>query len=109
MKIEMNLLTAALGCSVGLLTDARIATTGQKSARISFGVGEAAARSVARHRGHTRRVARRTSRRTSLRVSHRYSALPSGCPLRGPCYYCGGVYYQAVVESDSTTYIIVTP
>ncbi len=107
MKIKMVLLSAALGCSIGLLADARIEITGQKSTQIllSFGVGEA----VAQRRGHTRRVARRTSRRTARRVSHRYVALPAGCPLRGPYYYCGGVYYQAVVESGSTTYVIVTP
>ena len=109
MKIKMVLLSVALGCGVALLADARIETTGKKSTQVSFGVGEAAARSVARHRGHTRRVARRTARRTSRRVSHRYVGLPSGCPLRGAYYYCGGVYYQAVVESGSTTYIVVTP
>ncbi len=109
MRFKKILLSVALGCSVGLLADARIETTGQKSTQISFGVGEAVARSVARHRGQTRRVARRTSRRTSRRVSHRYSALPRGCPFGGAYYYCGGVYYQPVVESGSTVYIIVTP
>ncbi len=105
MKIKMVLLSVALGCSVGLLADARIETTGQKSTQISFGVGEAVARSL----GQTRRVARRTSRRTSRRVARRYSALPRGCPLVGYYYYCGGVYYQPVVESGSTVYVIVTP
>jgi len=109
VKIKMVLLSVALGCSVGLLADARIETTGQKSTQISFGVGEAAARSVARHRGHTRRVARRTLRRTSRRVSRRYSALPAACPFGGAYYYCGGVYYQPVVENGTTTYVIVTP
>lgn len=105
MKIKMVLLSVALGCSVGLLADARIETTGQKSTQISFGVGEA----VAGGFGQTRRVARRTSRRTSRRVARRYSALPRGCPLAGAYYYCGGVYYQPVVESGTTVYVIVTP
>ncbi len=105
MGFRKILLSVVLGCSVGLLADARIETTGQKSTQISFGVGEAVARSL----GQTRRVARRTSRRTSRRVSRRYSALPRGCPLAGAYYYCGGVYYQPVVESGTTVYIIVTP
>ncbi len=104
MGFKKILLSVALGCSVGLLVDARIETTGQKITQISFGVGEAFA-----YRGQTRRVARRTSRRTSRRVARRYSALPRGCPLVGYYYYCGGVYYQPVVESGSTVYVIVTP
>lgn len=104
MRFKKFLLSVALGCSVGLLADARIETTGQKITQISFGVGEAFA-----DRGQTRRVARRTSRRTSRRVARRYSALPRGCPLAGAYYYCGGVYYQPVVESGTTVYVIVTP
>ena len=99
------LLTFALGGSVGFLTDARIEITGQRGAQISFGIGEAAAAS----RNEARRVSRRTSRRTSRRVSRRYATLPGGCPFRGAYYYCGGVYYQPVVESGTTVYIIVTP
>ena len=105
MRFKTILLSAALGCSVGLLADARIETTAQRNAQISFGVGEAAARSL----GQTRRVARRTSRRTSRRVVRRHSALPMGCPRAGAYYYCGGIYYQPVVESGTTVYIIVTP
>ena len=105
MSFKKILLSVALGCSVGLLADARIETTGQKGPQFSFGVGEA----VARGRGETRRIARRTSRRTSRRVSRRHSVLPSGCPLAGAYYYCGGVYYQPVVQGGTTVYVIVTP
>lgn len=105
MRFKRILFSVVLGCSVGLLADARIETTGQKITQISFGVGEA----VAGGRGETRRVARRTSRRTSRRVARRHAALPRGCPLAGAYYYCGGVYYQPVVESGTTVYIIVTP
>ncbi len=104
MRFKKFLLPVALGCSVGLLADVRIETTGQKSTQISFGVGEAVA-----YRGHTRRVARRTARRTSRRVSRRHAVLPRGCPLVGAYYYCGGVYYQPVVQSGTTVYVIVTP
>ena len=61
-----------------------------------------------------RHVARRTSRRTARRVTRRHSVwfytLPHGCPIYGHYYYyCGGVYYQAVVENGKTVYIVVTP
>ncbi len=104
MRFKLILLSAVLGCSIGLLADARIETTGQKSTRVllSFGGGEAVAAAA-------RRAVRRTSRRTSRRVARRHSALPHGCPLVGAYYYCGGVYYQPVVENGSTVYIVVTP
>ncbi len=104
MRFKLILLSAALGCSIGLLADARIETIGQKSTRVllSFGGGEAVAAAA-------RRAVRRTSRRTSRRVARRHSALPHGCPLVGAYYYCGGVYYQPVVENGSTVYIVVTP
>ncbi|MEO1194383.1 MAG: hypothetical protein AAFY02_21735 [Pseudomonadota bacterium] len=59
--------------------------------------------------GQNRRVARRTSRRVSRRTQRRYNALPNGCPRSGPYYYCGGVYYQPLVEDGSTVYVVVTP
>ena len=104
MRFKLILLSAVLGCSIGLLADARIETIGQKSTRVllSFGGGEAVAAAA-------RRAVRRTSRRTSRRVARRHSALPHGCPLVGAYYYCGGVYYQPVVENGSTVYIVVTP
>ncbi len=37
------------------------------------------------------------------------ATLPRGCPLVGLYYYCGGVYYQSVVQDGSTVYIVVTP
>ena len=105
MRFKVILLSVALGAGIGLLADVRIETVGQKTTQISFGIGEA----VATFRGGTRRVARRTSRRTSHRVARRHAALPHGCPLVGAYYYCGGVYYQPVIESGTTVYIIVTP
>ncbi len=59
-------------------------------------------------RGQVRRTSRRTARRTSRRVSRRHS-LPSSCAWRAPYHYCGGVYYQPIVESGTTVYIVVNP
>ncbi len=59
-------------------------------------------------RGQVRRTSRRTARRTSRRVARRHS-LPSGCAWRAPYHYCGGVYYQPIVESGTTVYIVVNP
>lgn len=49
-----------------------------------------------------RRVARRTARRTAYRTS-----LPGGCVRRNAYWYCGGVYYQPVVQNGATVYVVV--
>ena len=59
-------------------------------------------------RGHALRTTRRVARRTTRRVIRR-TTLPSGCTWRTPYYYCGGVYYQPIVESGTTIYIVVNP
>ncbi len=59
-------------------------------------------------RGQVRRTSRRTARRTSRRVARRHS-LPYGCAWRAPYHYCGGVYYEPIVESGTTVYIVVYP
>ena len=59
-------------------------------------------------RGHYRRTTRRVARRTTRRVIRRHS-LPYGCAWRAPYHYCGGVYYQPIVEGGTTVYIIVYP
>lgn len=63
------------------------------------------AKAAPRHRA--RRVTRRTARRTTRRVVRRTSV--AGCALRRPYYYCGGVYYRAVVEGGRTVYVVVYP
>ncbi len=55
-----------------------------------------------------RRVSRRTARRTTNRNTY-YNALPAGCVRRNAYWYCGGVYYQPVVQNGATVYIIVNP
>ncbi|MEO0624887.1 MAG: hypothetical protein AAFU49_21750 [Pseudomonadota bacterium] len=59
-------------------------------------------------RAQSRRVARRTARRTTRRQSY-IRSLPAGCALRGAYHYCGGVYYQPVVQDGATVYIVVNP
>ena len=59
-------------------------------------------------RRHARRTARRVARRTTRRVIRRHS-LAHGCVWRAPYHYCGGVYYEPIVESGVTVYIVVYP
>ncbi len=59
-------------------------------------------------RRHARRTTRRVVRRTTRRVIRRNS-LPYSCAWRAPYHYCGGVYYEPIVESGTTVYIIVYP
>ena len=58
--------------------------------------------------GRALRTTRRVARRTTRRVIRRHT-LPGGCVWRAPYHYCGGVYYEPVVESGTTIYIIVYP
>ena len=59
-------------------------------------------------RRHARRTTRRVARRTTRRVIRRHT-LSAGCLWRAPYHYCGGVYYQPIVESGATVYIVVYP
>ncbi len=59
-------------------------------------------------RGNARRTSRRVARRTTRRMIRRHS-LPHRCAWRAPYHYCGGVYYQPIVESGTTVYIVVYP
>lgn len=80
---------------------------------VKFGTGAAlsivtdSAYAAPRHAG--RRTARRTVRRTTRRTVRRLTVLPAGCYWRAPYHYCGGVYYQPVVEGGTTVYIVVNP
>ena len=57
---------------------------------------------------HARRTTRRVARRTTRRVI-RIHTLPHACAWRAPYHYCGGVYYEPVVETGTTVYIVVYP
>lgn len=51
-------------------------------------------------------VARRTTRRV-VRRGAVIGVLPAGCVLQSPYYYCGGVYYQPMVQNNTTVYVTV--
>jgi hypothetical protein len=59
-------------------------------------------------RGRALRTTRRVARRTTRRVIRRHT-LPGSCVWRAPYHYCGGVYYEPVVESGTTIYIVIYP
>ena len=63
-------------------------------------------------RGTSRRTARRTARRVNRRHDYYYS-IPTGCTkiiINGQLYrYCSGIYYQEVVDSGDTVFVIVNP
>lgn len=110
MKFWSKLAVVPLALALGFVADFELRETRgpEGEPAVTVGLGEA----KAGYRAQSRRVARRTARRTSRRVNRRYNyynALPAGCLLRGAYYYCGGVYYQSVVQDGATVYIIVTP
>lgn len=113
LKWTMGLAVGLVVGGAALLIDP-VATLDKRG----FSASEADARG--RRGGISRREARGISRRTSRRVNrrinrrhHYYRALPVGCVrivLGGVRYWdCGGIYYQSIVESGKTVYIIVTP
>ena len=79
----------------------------------NFGTGAALSlvmdSAYAAPRHAARRTGRRTARRTTRRTVRRLTRLPAGCYWRAPYHYCGGVYYQPIVESGTTVYIVVNP
>jgi hypothetical protein len=103
MKAVRILIATAVACAAGFFGEFRVEPTGDQGPGISLGMSQAEAAP------YHRRVARRTSRRTSRRVARRHAVLPVGCPLVGLYHYCGGVYYQPVVESGKTVYVVITP
>lgn len=56
--------------------------------------------------GQNRRVSRRTARRTTRRRTS-INTLPAGCVRRNAYWYCGGIYYQPVVQGGRTVYVVV--
>ncbi len=108
--IKWTVAGAALAIGLGLSVTVTPVTPMSDTSRIgvpglSIGVQQAEAQTV---RAHSRRVSRRTARRTTRRQSY-IRSLPGGCAWRAPYHYCGGVYYQPVVQSGSTVYVVVTP
>ena len=100
---------AVIGCSLGFFVSIDVNRVSGppgilEAIELTFSKAHAARRGYARR--STRRVSRRTRHRRVIRRTH----LPRGCVRRGAYYYyCGGVYYQPIVESGRTVYIVVTP
>lgn len=76
---------------------------------VKFGTGAALSIVTDSAYAAPRHAARRTARRTTRRTVRRLTRLPAGCYWRAPYHYCGGVYYQPVVEGGTTVYIVVNP
>lgn len=76
---------------------------------VKFGTGAALSIVTDSAYAAPRHAARRTARRTTRRTVRRLTVLPAGCYWRAPYHYCGGVYYQPVVEGGTTVYIVVNP
>jgi len=111
MKPWKLLIVLPLAAVFGLLADLdfRGGRSAEGTATLVPGIAMAEAGPRLRQ---NRRVARRTARRTSRRVNRRqnyYNALPGGCVLRAGYHYCGGVYYEPIVQGGQTVYIVVNP
>jgi len=98
-KIFVTTAVAAFGLCAGL--PGGDAPLGAKTPVLGFATA-AAQQPV----GQNRRVARRTARRTTRRNTY-INTLPAGCVRRNAYWYCGGIYYQPVVQDGRTVYVVV--
>ena len=99
--------STVIGCALvfaGSIDFNRVSGTRGVTEAIELTISKA----YAGRRGHGHRTARRVARRTTRRIIRRHS-LAHGCVWRAPYHYCGGVYYQPIVESGATVYIVVYP
>lgn len=111
MKPSKLLIVLPLAAVFALAADLEIRGTRTAEGTATLVPGIATAEAGQRLR-QSRRVARRTARRTSRRVNRRQNhldALPGGCVLRAGYQYCGGVYYQPLVQGGRTVYVVVNP
>lgn len=109
MRIFSLVVAAAVACGGFLLSPTEGGDEVGGVGVLTLGVAPAEASRRGEVRRTARRTSRRTARRTSRRTTRRLTALPGGCARRGGYYYCGGVYYQPIVENGSTVYIVVNP
>jgi hypothetical protein len=111
MKPWKLLIVLPLAAAFALVADLEIRSERTAGGTATLVPGIATAEAGPRLR-QNRRVARRTARRTARRVNRRqnhYNALPGGCVLRAGYHYCGGVYYQPLVQGGRTVYVVVNP
>ncbi len=105
-RVKLAALTL-MGCALGLFGSVdgnRVSSVSGNTTSLEVSISKAHA--ARRGRGH--RTGRRVARRTTRRVIRRHT-LPGGCVWRAPYHYGGGVYYEPVVESGTTIYIVVYP
>ncbi len=100
--VALTLVGFALGF-VGTVDVYEVSSPSELALPFALKISEANARG-----GRAVRTTRRVARRTTRRVIRR-STLPHSCVWHSPFYYCGGVYYQPVVQSGVTVYIVVYP
>ena len=96
-----------MGCALGLFASVdgnRVSSVSGNTTSLEVSISKA----HAARRGRGRRTGRRVARRTTRRIIRR-AVLPRSCLWRAPYHYCGGVYYQPIVESGTTVYIVVYP
>ncbi len=94
-----------IGCALGLFVSVdgnRVSSVSGNTTSLEVSISKA----YAARRGRGRRTARRVVVR---RAVIRRTVLPRSCLWRAPYHYCGGVYYQPIVESGTTVYVVVYP
>jgi len=109
MKLGRTILTVATAAAISLGGALFLETDGNNTSILSlFATSVAEAKDGNQIRHPERRTVRRVERR------HQYHrVLPRGCStviLRGQRFwFCGGLYYQQVLNGGQTVYVIVTP
>jgi len=111
-NIYMSCLAIMIALGAWMLDPVKIVTQQEFTTTAAMAFG----RSRGQVRREVRGISRRTTRRAVRRIERRhnyYYTLPRRCiriALGGTRYWdCGGVYYQSILESGKTVYIIVTP
>lgn len=100
---------AFIGCALALVVNVNFkGISGPSGQTVSFEITVTKAYARNGRRAHHHRRDRRAVRRTTRRVV-RIAVLPYGCYWRAPYHYCGGIYYQPIVENGTTVYIVVNP
>ena len=103
-RLKLAALTL-MGCALGLFASIdgnRVSSVSGNTTSLEVSISKA----YAARRGRARRTTRRVVVR---RAVIRRAVLPRSCLWRAPYHYCGGVYYQPIVESGTTVYVVVYP
>ncbi len=108
--VTLGLIGCALGFA-GNLEVNKISGTSGSTKTFEVAVSKAYAAKKRKRARRTKRQTKRRNKRIRRRARHvRRARLPGGCAWRAPYHYCGGIYYQPVVESGTTVaYVVVYP